>query len=162
MRSPTPRSSQQPTAGLLVVSIRVSGAVVCRLTQTLGTYMDDSVPPKKALIAYELTSEFLRCLENGRSVVLSEKFHIGNAVFAEINEVFASYSKSVSGRTLPPKDLAFSGTLRVFYIFQMHDPATVGIESSLWLYGQEQEPIIHAEVQFSNDKAVFQYRYIGS
>ncbi len=76
--------------------------------------------------------------------------------------MFASYSKSVSGWTLPPKDLAFSGTLRVFNIFQMDDPATLGIESSLWLYGQEQEPIIHAEVQFSNDKAVLQYRYIGS
>ncbi len=45
--------------------------------------MDDSVLPEKALIAYELTSEFLRCLENGRSVVLSETFHIGNAVLAK-------------------------------------------------------------------------------
>ena len=34
--SPTEHSSGQPTAGLLVISIKVSSAVVCRSIQTLG------------------------------------------------------------------------------------------------------------------------------
>ena len=124
--------------------------------------MDDFVPWEKTLIVYQLAPEFLSCLESGQVKVLRENFQINDAVLAEIKEALASNAKNSTGWTLPPKDLAFSGTLRVFDIFQMNDPAIVGIESSLWLCGQEEEPIIHAEVEFSAGKAVFQYRYIRS
>lgn len=124
--------------------------------------MNDSVSREIALIVYELTSEFLRCVESGQLSSLRQDFHINDEVLAEINEALASYGDNSKGWTLPPNDLAFSGALRVFEIFQMNDPAKVGIESSLWLSAQEQEPIIHAEVDFSGVKAVFHYRYIGS
>lgn len=132
------------------------------MNPTLGAHMDDSVSREKALIVYELTSEFLRCLENGQLGSLRQDFQINDEVFAEINDALSSYGKNSKGWTLPPKNLAFSGNLRVFEIFQMDDPAKVGIESSLWLSAQEQEPIIHAEADFSGAKVVFRYRYIGS
>ena len=124
--------------------------------------MDASVPRERALIAYDLTHVFLRCLENGQTDALQEKFGIGAGVFSEIQEALASYAQGALGWTLPPKALAFSGALRIFDVFPMHDPQTFGIESSLWLDGKEQEPVIHATIRFSDHEAIFQYRYIGS
>lgn len=124
--------------------------------------MDDSVPREKALIAYELTHEFLRCVEKGQTDALKEKFGMSAGVLSEIQDALASYAQGALGWTLPPKALAFSDALRIFDVFPMHDPQTIGIESSLWLDGKEQEPVIHAAIQFSDHEAIFQYRYIGS
>lgn len=124
--------------------------------------MDESVPREKALIAYDLTLDFLRFLENGQIDTLKERFGVSSSVLSEIEDALAGYSKGKLGWTLPPKELAFSGALRIFDVFPMHDPQTIGIESNLWLDGKEQEPVIHATIQFSDHEAIFQYRYIGS
>ncbi len=79
--NPTPRSSGQPTAGLLVVSIKVSGAVICRSTQTLGFLQKESEGQGSRQVAHAKVGarRLFSSLRSGTLAARGEKQAVGSA-----------------------------------------------------------------------------------
>jgi len=108
-------------------------------------------------IVKDLVREFIQLISQNNISALSDTFGISTPIFAEIVEALDGYGIEMS-EWQPP----VFGQGRIENIFQMNDPKTLGVEVNLWAKGKPQEPILHAEVNFSTLPPVFYFKYIGS
>jgi len=105
----------------------------------------------------EWVREFVLLISQNNVSALSDKFGISNPVFEEIVEALDGYGIEQSEWQSP-----VFGQSRIENIFQMNDSKTLGVEVNLWARGKPQEPILHAEVNFSTVPPAFYFKYIGS
>lgn len=114
---------------------------------------------------YELVTQFLQLISEDKPDLLMAEFGISIPIYEEIKECLVEYFDAIQPMALAPFDIAFQrkGQKRPFCdIYEMNDANHLGIEFVIWVNAKETEAILHGEIDISNNKLTFQYKYIGS
>jgi hypothetical protein len=115
--------------------------------------------------AYKVISEFLDAINSMDEQALESRFGVTEPILEEICESFDDYFGGKLNVGLPSIEVTFSGKKEsrpYIDIFEMDDGQSWGVECFLWVDGQVQESILHAELHDKGDDLKLKYKYIGS
>ena len=118
---------------------------------------DDELKAK----AHQAAAKFIALLAPIYNPELSE-FGVTQEIYGEIVEALNGYGVEISDWQLPTIAMLKRDKVRIFDIFDMHEPEQSGFESELWANGKAFDPVLRGVLTKSNDSILFTFKGIES